>query len=76
MIDHRLDLQMTNSDLLILTYFLGTDIITIKDFFFNLEPKIAELEKIGVKCLLVPADKEMDLTVILSKHGAKKKQLN
>jgi hypothetical protein len=59
-------------NILILMYQLGREIITIKDHFENLEPKITELEKMGIECSLIPLDREHEIQAIFAKYGATK----
>lgn len=63
-------------NIVILVYVLGKEIIKIKDHYEVLEPKIAELEKMGIECSLFSQDREHQIDDILTKAGAKKQLLN
>ncbi|NJO48257.1 MAG: hypothetical protein HC840_00915 [Leptolyngbyaceae cyanobacterium RM2_2_4] len=63
---------MTDPNIVILIYRLGREIIKIKDHFEKLEPKIQELEKMGIECALFPASKENEIRSILTKMGGKR----
>lgn len=63
-------------NIVILVYRLGREIIKIKDHFETLEPKIQELEKMGIECALFATSQESVIEDILKKHGAKKQLAN
>jgi hypothetical protein len=62
---------MTDPNIVILVYRIGKEIITIKNDFDTLQPKIAELEKMGIECTLFPASKEAEIRAIMKKMGGK-----
>lgn len=68
---------MTNDpNIVIMVYRLGREIIKIKDHFEKLEPKIEELEKMGIEVALFSLDREQQIEDILMKAGAKKRLAN
>lgn len=69
-------LTMNDPNVLIMVYLSGKEIITIKDEFEKLEPKIAALEKMGIKVTLIPASREKEIEQIMFKHGATKQLPN
>jgi hypothetical protein len=62
---------MTDPNIVILVYRIGKEIITIKNDFDSIQPKIDELEKMGIECTLFPASKENEIRTILKKMGGK-----
>lgn len=67
---------MSDPNILIMCYRVGKEIFTVKDHFEKLEPKIAELEKMGIEITLIPLDKEQEIERIMLKYGASKQLPN
>ena len=67
---------MTDPNIVIMVYRMGREIIKVKDHFEILEPKIAELEKMGIEVALFDLSRESQIEEILMKHGAKKQVMN